>query len=157
LSVDPQKQESTSRTPKRPVRRRRSIHSTEDGSLVEESINVSPLIDVVFILLIFFIVTTVFVRETGLEVDRPRAASAGELSREAILIAVGEDGEYYYGGQRIDLGSVRGTIQRLLRGDPRPVIIQADRAAETGDLVALMDEVRLGGAESINIATKATR
>lgn len=138
------------------MRRRRSIQSSSDDGITEESINVSPLIDVVFILLIFFIVTTVFVRETGVEVERPRAATSSELSREAILIAVDEGGKIFYGGQTLELRNVRGTIQRLLRGDPRPVIIQADSGTDTGDLVALMDQIKLGGAESVNIATRAT-
>ncbi len=138
------------------MRRRRSIQSDGTTDSQEETINVSPLIDVVFILLIFFIVTTVFVRETGIDVERPRSATAGELSREAILIAVDAEGSVFYGGQPLDLRSVRGTIQRLLRGDPRPVIIQADRQTDTEDLVALIDEIKIGGASSVNIATRTT-
>ncbi|MEM0966215.1 MAG: biopolymer transporter ExbD [Verrucomicrobiota bacterium] len=122
----------------------------------DESINVSPLIDVVFILLIFFIVTTVFVQETGIQVERPQAASASELSREAILIAVDREGRIYYGGNPIELQAVRPVVKRLLQGDVRPVIIQADRATATEDLVAVIDEINLAGAATINIATTAT-
>lgn len=136
--------------------RRRSISGESEDSLSEESINVSPLIDVVFILLIFFIVTTVFVRETGIEVERPQAASASELSKEAILIAVDAEGSVFYGGSPVDIRSLRATVKRLLQGDPRPVIIQADRSTSTEDLVAVMDEVSLAGAESVNIATRAS-
>ncbi len=138
--------------------RRRHL-DREDGSITgtDEAINVSPLIDVVFILLIFFIVTTVFVRETGIDVERPRSASASELSREAILLAVDEKGTVFHGGRAMDLRAVRGTIRRLLRGDERPVIIQADRRTSTEDLVAVIDEAKLAGASSVNIATKATR
>ncbi len=138
------------------MKRRRSISEESEGVLTEESINVSPLIDVVFILLIFFIVTTVFVRETGIDVERPRAASSSELSREALLIAVDEEGTVHYGGSPIDIRSLRGTVRRLLQGDPRPVIIQADRRTSTEDLVAVIDEVSLAGAESVNIATRAS-
>jgi len=138
------------------MKRRRSIQDPGEDHAAEETINVSPLIDVVFILLIFFIVTTVFVRETGIDVERPRAATAEELSREAILIAVDADGSVFYGGQEIDLRSVRGTVRRLLRGDPRPVIIQADRQTATEDLVALIDEIKIGGASAVNIATRTT-
>lgn len=138
------------------MRRRRSILSPDESHEAEESINVSPLIDVVFILLIFFIVTTVFVRETGIDVERPRAATSGELSREAILIAIDEDGAVFYGGRSLDLRSVQGTVRRLLQGDPRPVIIQADRRTDTEDLVALIDEIKLGGASAVNIATRTT-
>ncbi len=138
------------------MRRRRSIQAGGGDALAEESINVSPLIDVVFILLIFFIVTTVFVRETGIDVERPRAASASELPREAILIAVDAEGGIHYGGAPIDLRSVRGTVRRLLQGDPRPIIVQADRETSTENLVAVIDELNLAGAESVSIATRAT-
>jgi biopolymer transport protein ExbD len=138
------------------MRRSPSIQDDTEDPLAGESINVSPLIDVVFILLIFFIVTTVFVRETGIDVDRPRAASAAELSREAILLAVDADGTVHYGGNPIDLRAVRSTVRRLLRGDPRPVIVQTDRATPAEDLVAVIDEARLAGAPSVNIATRAT-
>jgi len=138
------------------VSRRRSISTDTEGSITEETINVSPLIDVVFILLIFFIVTTVFVRETGIDVERPRATSASELSREALLIAVDEEGTVYYGGAPVDIRALRGTVRRLLQGDPRPVIIQADRQTSTEDLVSVIDEVSLAGAESVNIATRAS-
>ena len=138
------------------MRRRRSISEESTDTLSDETINVSPLIDVVFILLIFFIVTTVFVRETGIDVERPRASSAAELSREALLIAVDSDGTVYYGGNQLDIRSLRATVKRLLQGDPRPVIVQADRHTSTEDLVAVIDEVSLAGAPSVNIATRAT-
>ncbi|MBC2603637.1 ExbD/TolR family protein [Puniceicoccus vermicola] len=138
------------------MRRRRSISEEPEGALAEETINVSPLIDVVFILLIFFIVTTVFVRETGIDVERPRAASSSELSREALLIAVDAEGAVFYGGSPLDIRALRSTVKRLLQGDPRPVIIQADRRTSTEDLVAVIDEISLAGAESVNIATRAS-
>jgi len=118
-----------------------------------ETINVSPLIDVVFILLIFFIVTTVFVRDTGVEVDRPQAATSQDLSAESILFAIDADGRIYYGGSGIELRMVRGLVQRLQRETKQPVIIQADRATRTDHLVRLMDEAKLGGASSVHIAT----
>ena len=78
-------------------------------------INVSPLIDIVFILLIFFIVTTVFVEETGVEVQRPQAASAAQLAKQSILIAITEDGKVIYGGNEIGVRGVRGIVKRLLK------------------------------------------
>lgn len=118
-----------------------------------ETINVSPLIDVVFILLIFFIVTTVFVRDTGIEVERPQAATSQDLSAESILFAIDADGRIHYGGSSIELRMVRGLVQRLQRESAQPVILQADRATRTEDLVRLMDEVKQGGAASVHIAT----
>ena len=82
--------------------------------------------------------------------------SSSELSREALLIAVDEEGAIFYGGSPVDIRSLRGTVRRLLQGDPRPVIIQADRQTSTEDLVAVIDEVSLAGADSVNIATKAS-
>jgi len=138
------------------MRKNRSISADVGDSLTEESINVSPLIDVVFILLIFFIVTTVFVRETGIEVERPRAASSSELSKEALLVAVDDEGTVFYGGSPVDINALRGTVRRLLQGDPRPVIIQTDKRTSAEDLVRVIDEISLAGAESVNIATRAS-
>ncbi len=119
-----------------------------------QEINLSPLIDMVFILLIFFIVTTVFVEETGVEIDKPEAASAIDLEQNSILIALTADGEVVYGGRNVGLNGIRGIIQRLTRDDPNmPVIIQADRTVSTDRLVRALDEAKLGGAERVNIST----
>lgn len=119
-----------------------------------EEINLSPLIDMVFILLIFFIVTTVFVEETGVEVDKPEAASAVDLEKESILIALTSSGEVVYGGRDIGVNGVRGLVQRLTRENAdMPVILQADRAVTTDRLVRVIDEAKLGGAVAVNIST----
>ena len=122
----------------------------------ETGIDMSPLIDCVFILLIFFIVTTVFVEETGIEVDRPQAASASQLEKTSILIALSEKGEIVYGGRNIGIMGVRTTVKRMLASsdDPPPVIIQADSGAKTGLLVRIIDEAKLAGAEKVSVATK---
>ncbi len=119
-----------------------------------EEINLSPLIDMVFILLIFFIVTTVFVEETGIDVNKPEAASAVDLQKQSILIAVTPKGEVVYGGRDIGVNGVRGVVQRLTRDDPdMPVILQADKAVTTDRLVRVIDEAKLGGAQLVNIST----
>lgn len=115
-------------------------------------VNMSPLIDCVFLLLIFFIVTTVFVEETGVDVDRPQAVSAVRLDRQSIMIALTPDGEIVYGGRTIALDSVRGVVARQLRERDMPVIILADRDSRTGRLVELMDECKLGGATHVSVA-----
>lgn len=116
-------------------------------------VNMSPLIDCVFLLLIFFIVTTVFVEETGVDVDRPQAVSAVRLDRQSIMIALTPDGGIVYGGRTISLDSVRGLVARQLRErDDMPVIILADRDSRTGRLVELMDECKLGGAKHVSVA-----
>ena len=116
-------------------------------------INVSPLIDIVFILLIFFILTTVFVEETGVEVQRPQAASAADLEKNAILIAISADGRVVYGGREIGVNGVRGIVRRLLKQDDMPVVIQADKSVSVDLYTRVHDEALRGGASTISLAT----
>ncbi len=116
------------------------------------TIDMSPLLDVVFILLIFFIVTTVFVRETGVEVDKPQSITAQQLEQSVVLLSITDAGEVFYDGSRIGIAGIRGTIEQLQRGQARPVVIQADKAVPTQLLLKVIDEVKLAGAESVNLA-----
>ncbi len=116
-------------------------------------INISPLIDVVFILLIFFIVTTVFVEETGVEINKPRAATQQDLERNSILIGVTPAGQVFYGGREIGVAGVRSTVSRLLKQEEMPVIIQADRDTPTQSTVQVLDEAKLAGAERVYVST----
>lgn len=118
-----------------------------------DEINISPLIDMVFILLIFFIVTTVFVEETGVEVSKPQASSALDLEKNSILIAITSTGKVVYGGREIGIGGVRSTVRRLTQDDDMPVIIQADKVVPTDLLVRVIDEAKLGGAQAVSIST----
>jgi biopolymer transport protein ExbD len=129
--------------------------SADDGG--ESGIDISPLIDCVFILLIFFIVTTVFVEETGVEVDRPQAASASDLEKTSILIAVTAGGEVVYGGREIGVGGVRNLVKRMIQQEDLPVIVQADSVSPSGLLVRVIDEAKLAGAEKVSVATKMSR
>jgi biopolymer transport protein ExbD len=117
-------------------------------------IDMSPLIDCVFILLIFFIVTTTFVEETGVEVDKPQAASAARLEKSSILIALTAAGEVIYGGRDIGMGGVQPLVKRMIQKENLPVIIQSDKAAPSGLLVRVIDEVKLAGARKVSIASK---
>jgi biopolymer transport protein ExbD len=119
----------------------------------QQAIDLSPLLDVVFILLIFFIVTTVFVKETGVEVDKPQALSTKKLERNIIMIAITDGGDVIYDGSVIGVAGVRNTIKGLLGDQSRPVVIQADKLVTTDLLVQVIDESKLGGAASVNIAT----
>lgn len=119
----------------------------------DAGIDMSPLIDCVFILLIFFIVTTVFVEETGVEVDKPQAASAVQLEKTSILIALTEKGEVVYGGREIGFGGVQPLVKRMLQIEDVPVIIQADAGAQSGLLVRVIDEAKLAGAGKVSLAT----
>ncbi|MGB0152856.1 MAG: ExbD/TolR family protein [Verrucomicrobiales bacterium] len=125
----------------------------EPASDETSEINISPLIDVVFILLIFFIVTTVFVEETGVEINKPRAATQQDLEKNSILIGVTPGGQVFYGGREIGVAGVRSTVSRLLRQDTVPVIIQADRDTPTESTVQVLDEAKLGGAQQVFVST----
>lgn len=126
--------------------------SSEDNS--ETGIDISPLMDCVFILLIFFIVTTTFVEETGVEVDKPQAASSVRLEKTSILLALTEKGEVVYGGRDIGFGGVQPLVKRMLQKEDVPVIIQADNAAQSGLLVRVIDEAKLAGASKVSIAAR---
>lgn len=133
--------------------KRRRVFSANRGAT--EDINISPLIDMVFILLIFFIVTTVFVEETGVEVTKPQAASQIQLEKNSILIAITANNNVVYGGREIGVNGVRSQVKRLLQDDPKmPVIIQADENVPTRILVRVIDEAKLAGANSVNISTE---
>lgn len=123
----------------------------------EGGIDMSPMIDCVFILLIFFIVTTTFVEETGVEVDKPQAASASRLEKTSVLIALTASGEVVYGGREIGISGVQPLIKRMLQKEDVPVIIQADTAAQSGLLVRIIDEAKLAGALKVSVATSHDR
>jgi biopolymer transport protein ExbD len=119
----------------------------------EGGIDMSPMIDCVFILLIFFIVTTTFVEESGVEVDKPQAASAVRLEKTSILIALTAKGEVVYGGREIGISGVQPLVKRMLQKEDVPVIVQADSAALSGLMVRIIDEAKLAGATKVSIAT----
>ena len=130
--------------------------SADDAA--ETQIDMSPLIDCVFILLIFFIVTTVFVEETGVEVDKPQAASSTQLEKTSILIALTSDGKIFYDHGEIGLSGVHNTVKRLtLKDKTIPVIIQADENAPSGMLVKIVGEAKLAGAQKVSVAADAPK
>ena len=123
----------------------------------ETDINLTPMLDVVFIMLIFFIVTASFVKESGIEVNRPNAATAEKKERANILIAITESGQVWIQKRPIDIRAVRANIERLLAENPQgSVVIQADRNSKNGLFVQVMDQARLAGASSISIAAEPT-
>ena len=119
----------------------------------DNELNLTPMLDVVFILLIFFIVTTSFVKETGIDVNRPSATTAEKKSQANILIAINANGDIWIDNREIDIRAVRANIQVLKASYPKSsVIIQSDQDASTGKLVKVMDQVRLAGVKNISIA-----
>ena len=112
----------------------------------EEDINLTPMLDVVFILLIFFIVTANFIKEPGLEVNRPDAETSNIQENAAILIAIGATNDIWIDGRRVDVRQVKANITKLLADNPQgSVVIQADEKAQADGLQAGLQEARQVG------------
>jgi len=121
----------------------------------QEEINMTPMLDVVFILLIFFIVTASFVKEAGIEVNRPEAATAVKKERANILVAISDKGEIWINKRRIDVRAVQANIERLKAENPQgTVVIQADKKATTDVLIKVMDSARAAGVFDVSIAAQ---
>jgi len=134
------------------VRRRRSKVKDED------EVNLTPMLDVVFILLIFFIVTASFVKESGMDIDRPAAAMAVRKERGNILVAITPTGQIWIDRRQVDVRAVRANIERLHAENPQgAVVIQADRESKNGLLVEVMDAAKLAGVENVSIAAEVER
>ena len=120
-----------------------------------EEPNITPMLDVVFILLIFFIVTANFIKEPGLEINRPDSETSEITENAAILIAIGAAGEIYMDGRRIDVRQVKANVIRLIAENPQgSVVIQADVKSTAEKIVAVMEEVREAGVVDISIASE---
>ena len=132
----------------------RNRHSRRQSGGVAE-INMTPLIDMVFILLIFFIVTTSFVKETGVDVNRPTAKTAVKKERANILVSIKANGEIWMDKRQIDRRAVRANVERMHAENPEgSVIILADEEAKTGLLIEVMDQARLAGVANVSIAAE---
>ena len=119
----------------------------------EQEINITPMLDVVFIMLIFFIVTASFVKESGIDVNKPQAQTSEAKDKANILIAIDAAGGIWIDRRRIDPRAVRANIERLHAENPQgTVVIQADQDARTGVLVQVMDAARLAGVYNVAIA-----
>jgi biopolymer transport protein ExbD len=115
----------------------------------------SPLMDCVFILLIFFIVTTTFVEESGVQVERPQPGGSGDNESTTLTLHVTTDGKVMHSNRDIGVNGVRGLVTRLLQQRDMPVILLADQKADAGVVVDVIDECKLAGAEQVSVA--ATR
>ncbi len=136
------------------MRKRRHADPADE----EADINLAPMLDIVFIMLIFFVVTTSFVKESGIDVNRPTAQTAERRERGNILIAIAPNGEIWIDKRVVDIRSVRAVIERLMAQNPVcGVVIQGDRAARIGLLVEVMDQVRKGGVSNVSIAATRTQ
>lgn len=121
----------------------------------ETEVNITPMLDIVFIMLIFFIVTTSFIRETGIDPQRPEAVSATQQARGNILIGVSAAGQVWMDQRPVELGEVRQMVEQARSESPEStVVIVADERAPTGIVIDLMDQVRLGGILNISVAAR---
>jgi len=116
-------------------------------------INISPLIDMMFLLLIFFIVTASFVEEVGVDIKRPQASSSYNLERDSIMIGIKSDGTIIYGDRQVGINNIRGLVSRLLKEEKRPVILVASKNSLTGLMIEVLDECKKAGALNVSIAT----
>lgn len=122
----------------------------------DESINVSPLIDVVFILLIFFIVSATFVSLPGVEISRPNAQTAKSLQKNSILFAITGEDLIYHGGTEVQLTEVPTLIEAASKDRNKPVVIQTDQWADAALLAKVIAQARKK-APSVSIATRKPR
>ena len=119
----------------------------------ESEINMTPMLDVVFIMLIFFVVTASFLKETGVDVSRPQASTAVRKEHGNILVGITAGDEVWIDRRRVEIRAVRANIERLRAENPEgAVVIQADTAAKTGLLVQVIDQARMAGVADVAIA-----
>ena len=122
----------------------------------EMGIEMGPLMDIVFILLIFFVVTSSFTRETGVDVTKPQAQSASQLEKENILIAITREGSIHIHERQVDMASLQDILKQILAKTPdREVVVIADKGAVTGTLVQVIDACNLSGVKKVSIAAQA--
>jgi len=121
----------------------------------EAAIDLTPMLDVVFIMLIFFIVTTSFVKEAGISVQKPKASKAQSEAKATIFVAVKANGEIWLDKRPVDVERVGATIEKLLAESPSDsVIVQADKEAKHGVVVSVMDQIKLAGIDKIVVAAE---
>lgn len=119
---------------------------------VIQGVDMSSLLDVVFILLIFFIVSSVFVKDAGVEIEKPSVVSAQQLPSKVIYLSLTEQGQLFFEGNELKIAYLKSQLTPLLKAADRPVVIQADREVASHFLMSVIDEVKLAGASSINLA-----
>ena len=121
----------------------------------ESEVNLTPMLDVVFIMLIFFIVTASFVKEAGIDISRPPAATAERKERGNILVAITDNDQIWVDRRQVDPRALRANIERLHAENPQgSVVIQADIKSTNGLLVLVMDAARLAGVKNVALAAE---
>lgn len=121
------------------------------------AVDIAPLIDVVFILLLFFLVTATLVQDAGVPVERPSASTSRALRAEAMRVTLAPSGAAYVDGMMVDDGVLRERLAAYVRQNPdASVVIIPDRTVPSGRLVEVMDQARAAGAEDVALATTRT-
>jgi len=132
------------------MRKKRVLGAEEE----DNEINLTPMLDVVFIMLIFFIVTASFIKEAGIQVERPDAPTAEKQEDAAILIAISANDEIWIDRKEMDPRAVRGMIERLHAENPKgSIVIQADEDSTNEMLVIVMEAAKQAGVANVAIAT----
>lgn len=129
------------------MRRRRSVDATADSN----EVNLTPMLDVVFIMLIFFIVTTSFIKESGIDINRPESSAASPRPDAQVLVAVTPEGAVWVDGKPVDIHRIGQEVAAMLTEDGS-VVIQADRESTTGLLIEVMDRLKQAGVEQVAVA-----
>ena len=135
------------------MRFRRTLEEPEEPI----ELNLIPLIDIIMFLLIFFVSTTSFMEEKGVQVDKPASASAGQSDKTTIIFVVTKDGKISYEGKEVGLQGVRPTVKRLCGKESLPVVVQMNEAARSGVMVRIVDEAMSGGAKDVSLASERSQ
>ena len=134
------------------MRRGGRISRTDEDS----DINLTPMLDVVFIMLIFFIVTATFIKQAGIDVLRPDAETSETKPTVSVLVAIGEGGDIWIDKKKVDVNAVRAHIERLHAENPKGgLVIQADRESKYEQLKAVLNAARAAGLTEVAISTEA--
>ena len=130
---------------------KKNLRPTEE----EAAIDMTPMLDIVFIMLIFFIVTTSFVKESGIQIEEPTATTAITKPKANIFIGINVDGEIYMLKNKVDKDSVRSTVETMLLENPEStVVIQSDVKAKSGILIDVIDAAKAAGVKDISVAAE---
>ncbi|MGO3698554.1 MULTISPECIES: ExbD/TolR family protein [Halomonas] len=129
------------------MRRRRSM----DANAESNEVNLTPMLDVVFIMLIFFIVTTSFIKESGIEIERPESSAASPRPEAQVLVAITPEGAVWVDGKPVDVHHVGREVAGMLT-EQGSAVIQADQASTTGLLIEVMDRLKEAGVEQVAVA-----
>ena len=122
----------------------------------ESDINLTPMLDVVFIMLIFFIVTATFIKQAGIEIYRPAALTSVQKPTVSVLVAIGENGDIWIDKKKVDTTAIRAHIERLHAENPKGgLVVQADKAAKTEKVMAVLSAARAAGLTEVAISTES--